>query len=242
MTRAASSLPADSALLCEFCGYTLTGLSTGGRCPECGRPIADSLPQGRAPAAWEEVAPTGNLGRFFRTSAAVLFHPRRFYRTLATRRPSPRARTFARIYTWIASALFATAAAVHLEWFLAMTSYRLPFYPTWIILTILCGWFLAGTTHLAARLTAWEAAYRGLRLPLGVVQRGLQYHSIHYLPVGLVAAATVLGYQWLLHHGYGGPESGSTYLYVLSGEIILAAGYLFQTYWIAMRNMMYANA
>jgi hypothetical protein len=31
------------------------------------------------------------------------------------------------------------------------------------------------------------------------------------------------------------------YLYTLSGEVILAAIYLFWTYWIAMRNIMYAN-
>ena len=31
------------------------------------------------------------------------------------------------------------------------------------------------------------------------------------------------------------------YLYVLGAEVIVAAAYLFHTYWIAMRNMMYAN-
>lgn len=242
MPRVAPSIPPDNALLCEFCGYNLTGLSADGRCPECGRPIADSLPRWRCPTAWERIEPTGNLGRFFHTSAAVLFHPKRFYRTLATRLPSPRARSFARIHLWIAAILFGTAAAFHLDWFLGMTRFRLSFYPTWPALILLCGWFLAGTIYLAARLTAWEAAYRGLRLPLAVVQRGMNYHTIHYLPAGLVAMTTVLGYQWLLRHGYSGPQSGTTYLYILCGEIILAAGYLFQTYWVAMRNMMYANA
>ena len=32
-----------------------------------------------------------------------------------------------------------------------------------------------------------------------------------------------------------------TYLYVLSAEVIAGAFYLFWTYWIGMRNMMYAN-
>ena len=31
------------------------------------------------------------------------------------------------------------------------------------------------------------------------------------------------------------------YLYVLAGEVVVTAIYLFQTYWIGMRNMMYAN-
>ena len=33
----------------------------------------------------------------------------------------------------------------------------------------------------------------------------------------------------------------TTYLYVICAEVILAAVYLFKTYWIGMRNMMYAN-
>jgi len=242
MTSAAANIPDDSALLCEYCGYNLTGLPDDGRCPECGRSVVDSLPRWRCPTGWEQVEPTGNLGRFFRTSAAVLFCPRRFYRTLATRFFSPRGRLFGRIYLWIASILFATAAAFHLDWFLKLTGTRFSIYLSWPLLVVLCDGFLVGTTHLAVRLTAWEAAYRGLRLPLGVVSRGMYYHAVHYLPVGLLAIATVLGYQWLLHHRYFGPDSGSTYLYVLCGEIILAAGYLFQIYWIAMRNMMYANA
>jgi hypothetical protein len=31
------------------------------------------------------------------------------------------------------------------------------------------------------------------------------------------------------------------YLYVLCGEVVLGAFYLFKTYWIGMRNIMYAN-
>ena len=41
--------------------------------------------------------------------------------------------------------------------------------------------------------------------------------------------------------GILGVMSGTKYLYVLCGEVIVAAFYLFETYWIAMRNMMYAN-
>ena len=138
--------------------------------------------------------------------------------------------------------LFATAAAFHLDWFLKLTGTRFPLILSWLILVILTDGFLVGVTSLAARLSSWEAAYRGLRLPLNVVRRGMNFHTIHYLPPGLLATTTVLGYQWTLHKGYFGADSATVYLYLLCGEIILSAGYLFWTYWIAMRNMMYANA
>lgn len=37
----------DATLLCERCGYVLEGLDERGACPECGRPIAESLPSAR---------------------------------------------------------------------------------------------------------------------------------------------------------------------------------------------------
>ena len=97
------------------------------------------------------------------------------------------------------------------------------------------------TTPIAAWLTSWEARYRGLRLPLSVVLRGLDYHAVHYLPVALVSCATVVGYRWLLNHHHLDSSYDAKYLYVLCGEVIVGAAYLFNTYWIGMRNMMYAN-
>jgi len=100
---------------------------------------------------------------------------------------------------------------------------------------------LTVTTALAARLTAWEAAYRGLRLPHPVVQRALHFHSAHYLPVALFVFLTVWGHQVLIHIHPNLDPFGTRYLYTLCAEVILAAAYLFATYWTGMRNLMYAN-
>ena len=54
----------------------------------------------------------------------------------------------------------------------------------------------------------------------------------------LVAFVTVVGYRLTLAHT---PGTATRYLYVLCAEVIVGAAYLFHTYWIAMRNMMYAN-
>lgn len=48
--------PQPDWLLCERCGYRLDGLDRDDPCPECGRPIASSLPANRAGSAWQRRA------------------------------------------------------------------------------------------------------------------------------------------------------------------------------------------
>lgn len=43
----------DYTLLCEQCGYPLESLPPDGACPECGKPIRDSLPAARTGSAWQ---------------------------------------------------------------------------------------------------------------------------------------------------------------------------------------------
>ena len=242
MTHVATVVPAETDLLCESCGYTLNGLPSDANCPECGRPLLESAHSKRRLPAWEQ---DRNLWNFLATSAEVTFRPTQFYKTLATRRQIEPARQFATVHWIITSALFAAAAYGHLHWYLE-TGW------TWIGLRR-ANWYQAGglfvltfavlrvVTYIAARLTNWEASYRGLRLPLNVVLRGMYYHAAHYLPVAAGAAITVYGYQWLSHRMLVPPESVTTYLYVLCAEVIVFAAFLFHTYWIGMRNMMYAN-
>jgi hypothetical protein len=238
MTRVATIVPAESDLLCEGCGYTLNGLPDDSNCPECGKPINESIGSTRKLPAWETRL---TVMSFLRTSAAVLFRPTWFYQNLATRHEITPARTFAVIHWILTSILFVAAARMHIRVYLQ--------YGTWMgidknsgaMVDLIFFGLIYGTLHgitvIAARLTNWEATYRGLRMPLNVVLRGMYYHAAHYLPVALATAATVWGYSLLNLPITTMP----TYLYVLCGEVIVFAGYLFNTYWIGMRNMMYAN-
>lgn len=244
MTRIAPTVPSENDLLCEHCGYTLNGLPHDGRCPECGEPVADSLGIGRTEPAWEQTQ-SRRFAAWVQTSIAIIFHPTHFYRTLTTRGELRPAARFANWHWMLSSILFGITAYVHSGWDWRMS------YPN--ISLVMTRWTLAGlaligtlfvlpwVTLLAAKLTNWEATYRGLRLPMRVVRRGMYYHAAHYLPVALMALITVVGYRALVDWGVLSVETLVKYIWVLAGEVIVGAIYLFQTYWIAMRNMMYAN-
>jgi predicted RNA-binding Zn-ribbon protein involved in translation (DUF1610 family) len=242
MSRVAPVTPDETTLLCESCGYILSGLPRNAFCPECGKAIVFSLPNTRRFSSWDRNCdPLSD--RFWRTTSKVLFRPAHFYRALRTRCPKRLSKSFARIHLSITSALIGAAATAHVFGVFGLRSFA-PW--EWIVgglsFTLATYSFLAGLSWLAARLTAWEAAYRGLRLPYDVVIRGLDYHSAHYLPVAVLAAATVLTQRLLLYNHILTARSDFTYLLVLCIEIVLSAIYLFITYWIGMKNMMYANA
>lgn len=241
MTRAAT-IPAETDVLCEGCGYVLTGLPDDGRCPECGRPLAESHPSRRTLPAWEA---RGGVGAFAATTADVLFRPTHFYRTLATRADSRASLTFSQIHWAASSLLIGLAAYGHAVWFiLDRPDLPLKGLGSLVLLALAAGAyaFTVAITLIAARLTHWEASYRGIRLPLPVVRRGLYYHAAHYFPVALITAATVVGFHLVLKRGALDARWLPAYLYTLSGEVVAAAAYLFKTYWIGMRNMMYASA
>ena len=72
--------------------------------------------------------------------------------------------------------------------------------------------------------------------------RALHYHSAHYLPPALLVFTTIVGYQVLISVGRLAQLTSTVqYLYLLAAEVILCAVYLFWTYWIGMRNIMFAN-
>jgi hypothetical protein len=238
MPSSATAVPASSDLLCARCGYVLSGLPTDSRCPECGTPIAESDPVLRGLPAWERHP--GSVAAFLSTTAAVIFTAGHFFRLLATRVDRSYSRAFAMIHLLLASMLFAVAGQSHLQY----VEIRVDVGRSWMFLAIWLAGFLVliVTNQIAARLTHWEATYRGLRMPIAAVRRTMDYHAANYPLVALIAAITVVIFTRLDVSGRLPPREAMVYFYVLSGEVIVAAVYLFKQYWTAMRNVMYANA
>ncbi len=71
----------EYTLLCERCGYVLEGLDPAGNCPECGKAIAESLPERRVGTAWQRGRP--NARDYVDTACLVLLTPRRSLDTIS---------------------------------------------------------------------------------------------------------------------------------------------------------------
>lgn len=59
--------------LCERCGYDLAGLTAEPACPECGKPVAESLPGHRTGSPWQ-VSP--GLRSWLATGRLMVRHPK----------------------------------------------------------------------------------------------------------------------------------------------------------------------
>ena len=64
----------EYTLLCERCGYVIEGLDTTGNCPECGKPIEESLPERRVGTPWQQ---SSGFRSLLKTWWMTLRHPLR---------------------------------------------------------------------------------------------------------------------------------------------------------------------
>jgi hypothetical protein len=63
----------ERTILCESCGYDLTGLEPSVACPECGRSVSRSLPESRTGSPWQR---RPGLWSWWLTNLAVVRSPR----------------------------------------------------------------------------------------------------------------------------------------------------------------------
>lgn len=245
MAFAQRIIPADSDILCERCGYTLNHLPEENNCPECGEPIAHSRSQdGRSLSLYES---DPRPATFWKTTFQVIFQTKRFYRTLAGRVETLESVRFAVRCRQLASLAFSICGIWHAVWIVLTSNvpFQLPHLrnaPLYVVALLLMPFVfpmtffaLLGTIRLAEWLTALEARFWGIRLPHRIVRRAMNFHSANYLVVAAIATMFVGFHQAtrLL------PDMW--YLYILCGLVVASAIYLFQTYWIGMKNLMYAN-
>lgn len=199
------------ALLCEDCGYPLDGLDHESACPECGRSIARSLPQGRPGSAWQ-----GRPGFFswIRTNWEVLRHPGDAFSRV---RIEPRSGT-----GLLALNTLVTAAC---------------FIDPWVGVVIgdparnarlhggVAGWVIVGFMWVAETLVAaavlWALTWvefvgvqffsrrRGWRLTPEGAWQVCCHASVGWLLLGILPMLTLATFQALVRLFHVGPPSGS---------------------------------
>ncbi len=168
-----------------------------------------------------------------------------FYRTLALHDDARRSKWFAVLFLAFA-ALFGTKTIVYHYMATLILSVPPPWLPpVWALMflvppVLFAAWY--GVLELVIYLTATEGRYWGLRMPRGIVRRAIHYWTPHATAASIVLSCVPLTYLIMLAIS---PQAGmymAEYLYVLSTAVVLAAIYLFKTYWIAMKAIMYGNA
>jgi hypothetical protein len=83
--RTEADLPEPHDPWCDECGYNLIAADTNGRCPECGRPVIESIGHHkRQPTAWERRPALSNVGVILRLIKAIVLGPRKLFFSMPT--------------------------------------------------------------------------------------------------------------------------------------------------------------
>lgn len=251
----------EYTLLCERCGYVIEGLPTEGACPECGKPIAESLPERRVGTPWQQSRSVGNLARTWRVS---LLHP---VQTLDVLAESPLSDRWLRRWTTLAAALLLSAGWWHYG---AISVVRerpvsLVVLVTLVLVCTMAVWpVLLGLTQLETWGLGVIAKTRGLRMPTNARRAITAHGCVGWLLAGAAAWLTMAGLDFL-HAAVTKPyiEYDPSMTRAESFEVVfgrrtplwldrlsmatrlicLLAGFLFfETFaWLGLRRLKYAN-
>ncbi len=213
--------PDPSTLLCERCGYPLTGLPEEARCPECGTPIFDSLPVRRSGSPWQ----AGPSARAWLAGAgAMLRHP---VATWAAVRATDDTATFGLLILNIT--LAAVGATVWLHWVL----------PALVLLLLPFAIFLLTLIEYAGIRTFGKVRRRRITRP---VATAIVAHASYGWLFGSLAGILLRAVVLLLDSSMARPI-GPTWLLGVAGAGALAALLWFEILvYLGVRAMRFANS
>lgn len=250
-----------STPLCERCGYPIQGLPESGNCPECGRPVADSLPSRRIGTPAQRSRRPSALAA---TWWMAIAHPLRTL-SIVTSDP-PRIGPVLLVAAWPMAVALAMAMLLALELrhvgqagrsgpLLAMPAAVVLGTLASVVLTPVLAGVLWLLTWIETRGMVLIGAQRGLRMHVQLARAITAHGSAWWLLCGAGAACTWpwLASAWTSARGDPGPNTMDAFLRLgetgrlltmAAGLLLAVAGFLgFECFaWLGLRRCGYANA
>ncbi len=227
--RTADEMPKPHDPWCEECGYNLLAAEAGGRCPECGTPVARSIgPEVRPLTPWEERPTLLNFAGIRGQLAQLIRRPRELFFAMPTLEGQGAA------HRWLLASVCAVgvlAACIlpvgnflgifEIEWGWTLFFGSLSVGIVWGILALMMvGIETAGIatfSRLKARGKADASGPRGVYL--AAAAKVTAYSAILMLPWVVLGGAQLLAYEYISTPNYAFRHHPSMRLL----QIILAA-------------------
>ena len=171
----------EYTLLCEKCGYVIEGLETNGNCPECGKPIAESLPERRVGTPWQQ---SRGLWSLLRTWYRVIRHPRRVMDEIQLQATSGDYLTLATLSVSSTIAILALLPLSH------TSNPRTIFFG--LIITLIISLIYVVISFLIIAFFSWigrlSAMKRGFRIPPETAWQITEHGSVFsiFIPFGVI--------------------------------------------------------
>ena len=191
-------------LLCESCGYPLDprwldesavpadpgadGVGPG--CPECGEPVAASLPWARDGVAWQRA---WSPGSYLRTAAGLVWRPRRSFRRMRLEGPP----TAGRMFLVVNLCLVAAVAGGFARW-----GHGQGWLPAWLY-GMAAAKFALLLTYVEVLGVAFFSRRRGWRVPLAVAERVAGFASLGWVATAVLLGGASLGLMSVVDLTYG---------------------------------------
>jgi hypothetical protein len=149
---------------CEKCGYEIVGLPLTTNCPECGRPVKESLPERRTVPAFAAAKTWADSVRAFWPTVRAAVTDQTFFDRLAVRRGHVPARTLF-LLVCVLNAVIVFLGLLAFQWFFGdrLASANRLAYATaaacsWFVAQVLLGGFSASLLALVTRRTMQPVA------------------------------------------------------------------------------------
>ncbi|MFI4882724.1 MAG: hypothetical protein ACIAQU_09085 [Phycisphaerales bacterium JB064] len=258
MTEHGKQAWADSyTLLCERCGYVIEGLAEDSVCPECAKPVAESMPGRRPGTPWQQ---RRGLRPMLHTWWLVVRHPLRTLDTMTVARP--RMRLLLLLAALPFGQLMGIAMILLLEVEHPIPNGSMSWTPGSAMgslsLGAIIGLALTPLAALALWLLTWiEArglvlfgAQAGTRMHPDLAHTIVRHGAVGWLLAGL-GATLILPLAWSYesemgliygHPKYGGPADWTIAL-ATAGVFLAILGFLaFECFaWLGLRRCKFAN-